>query len=528
MVATADKYATDTGLNILKNGGNAVDAAVAVGFVLAVTYPQAGNIGGGGFMIIRTKDGEYAALDYREKAPLKAKKNMYLDDKGDVRKDASTMGYLAIGVPGTVAGLFEAHSKYGSLPWNNLVQPAIDLAQNGFEIDLYHQESLESNIEKFLNFDASRKIFTQDGLPYAEGDTLFQKDLAQTLRRIRDQGVKGFYDGKTAEKIVDAMENNNGLISDEDLKQYEPIWREIITFSYRDYDIFSMPLPSSGGIVLAEILNALENANVKNLGHNSSTLIHLWVEIEKQAYADRSKHLGDLDFYDAPFESLISKKYGTKLFQNVNPHYARSTDATEPAQVEHLQTTHFSIVDEQGNAVSNTYTLNGSYGSGVVIDGTGILMNNEMDDFAIKPGFPNLYGLIGSEANAIEPAKRMLSSMTPTIIEKSGELFMVVGSPGGSTIITTVAQVISNVLDHGMNIRDAVEAPRFHHQWLPDIIYYEHNGFSSDVLFNLRRKGHQLQETEALGDIQAIVKDCDKLEWTGWSDPRRNGLTKGY
>lgn len=528
MVATADKYATDVGVNILKNGGNAIDAAVAVGFVLAVTYPQAGNIGGGGFMIIRTKDGDHAALDYREKAPLKANRNMYLYPTGTVIENASTTGYRAVGVPGTVAGLFEAHRKYGSLPWADLVQPAIDFAHYGFVLDLYHKESLESNIDVFLKFESSRDVFTRQGSAFAEGDTLIQSALAQTLERIRDNGVRGFYFGLTAEKIVEAMKTNNGLINHEDLEKYEPVWREPINFNYRGYDIWSMSLPSSGGILLAEILNALENTNIKNLGHNSSNTIHLWVEIEKQAYADRSEHLGDLDYYDAPYESLISKKYGKKIFQSVNPFYARSADAIHPAPAEHLETTHFSIVDENGNAVSNTYTLNGSYGSGVVIEGTGILMNNEMDDFAIKPGFPNLYGLIGGEANAIKAEKRMLSSMTPTIIEKENELFMVLGSPGGSTIITSVAQVISNVLDHGMNIRDAVEAPRFHHQWLPDIIDYEKNGFPLDVLDNLERKGHQLRVIKALGDIQAILKDVDHSEWTGWSDPRRNGLSKGF
>ena len=345
---------------------------------------------------------------------------------------------------------------------------------------------------------------------------------------IQRFGPSGFYEGETAAKIVSEMSKYGGLITAEDLANYEAIWRDPITISYRGYDIYSMSLPSSGGILLAEILNTLENISLSNLGHNSSATMHLWVETEKQAYADRSEYLGDIDFIDSPFAMLITKKYGNRIFQSINPHYARASEVVNPAPVESMETTHFSIVDTEGNTVSNTYTLNGFYGSGVVIEGTGVIMNNEMDDFAIKPGIPNMYGLLGSEANAIEPEKRMLSSMTPTIVEKDNNPYLVLGSPGGSTIITSVAQVISNVIDFKMNIREAVEAPRFHHQWLPNVIKYEKHGFSIDVLDNLRKKGHELDEISNLGNIQAILWDDKNEEWTGWSDPRRNGLSQGY
>jgi gamma-glutamyltranspeptidase/glutathione hydrolase len=528
MVVTADKYATEVGIQVLKKGGNAVDAAVAIGFALAVSYPQAGNIGGGGFMLIRSADGKNYALDYREKAPGNAWKEMYIDENGQVKDKASTLGYMAIGVPGTVAGLYEAHDRLGSMSWEEIVQPAIQLAREGIIVDRFLEKSLEENLDDFSPFPSTMAIFSNSGVLLKEGERLVQADLANTLDLIKLNGPEGFYTGQTAEKIVLAMKNNNGLITAEDLEDYEAVWREPIHFTYRGFDIYSMPLPSSGGILLAEILNTLENANINTLGHNSSTSMHLWIETEKQAYADRAKHLGDIDFYDSPFELLITKKYGQTIFQSINPSYARSSEVVKPAPVESMETTHYSVVDFEGNTVSTTYTINGFYGSGVIIEGTGILMNNEMDDFVIKPGFPNMFGLVGGEANAIEPEKRMLSSMTPTIVVKDGKTFMTAGSPGGSVIITSVAQVLSNVIDFKMNIREAVEAPRFHHQWLPNIVKYEKFGFSNDVLTNLKMKGHHLKEVINLGNVQAILWDEENSEWTAWSDPRRNGTSKGY
>jgi gamma-glutamyltranspeptidase/glutathione hydrolase len=528
MVVTADKYATEVGIRVLENGGNAIDAAVAIGFALAVSYPQAGNIGGGGFMLIRTADGEYYALDYREKAPKAAWKDMYLNENGQIIQNASTSGYLAIGVPGTVAGLYLAHDELGSLSWAELLQPAIDLALEGIVVDRFLEKTLIENLDDFLPYPPTMAVFTNSGTVLSEGERLIQEDLGKTLGLIQKNGRAGFYEGETADKIVLAMKNNDGLISADDLNAYEAVWREPINFSYRGYDIYSMPLPSSGGILIAEILNTIENVNLSTLGHNSSASMHLWIETEKQAYADRAEYLGDSDFIDAPFEHLISKKYGQRIFQSINPHYARSSDVIMPALVEHMETTHYSVVDAEGNTVSTTYTLNGFYGSGVIIEGTGVLMNNEMDDFVSMPGYPNLYGLVGGEANAIEPEKRMLSSMTPTIVVKDNKTFMTVGSPGGSVIITSVAQVLSNVIDHKMNIREAVEAPRFHHQWLPNSVRFERFGFSNDVLNSLEMKGHHLKEVSDLGNVQAILWDGENAEWTGWSDPRRNGTSKGY
>ncbi len=530
-VASADIIATRIGLDILKQGGNAVDAAVAVGFTLAVTYPQAGNIGGGGFMIVRTGNNEFYALDYREKAPAAAHRDMYLDENKNVIEASSTLGYLASGVPGTVAGLYEAHRRFGKLPWNKLLQPAIEIAENGFEINRYKENSLGYRYEKFLLFPATKAVFTKNGEKYHAGDLLVQKDLAETLKRIRDKGTDGFYSGKTAELIAEAMAENNGLITEEDLADYNAKWREPLEFEYRGYGIISMPPPSSGGLVLAEILNTLENTDIGRLGHNSSAMIHLWVEAERQAYADRAEYMGDADFVSVPVAELISKEYAKQNFYNIDPYFARKSENVHAGlkQIpEHVETTHFSIVDENGMAVSNTYTLNGSFGSCVVIPGTGILMNNEMDDFSIKPGYANMFGLIGNEANAIEAGKRMLSSMTPTMVTRNDSLFMIVGSPGGSTIITTVAQVLSNVIDHGMNIREAVEAPKFHHQWLPDYIRYERLGFPVDVLNNLRNMGHQLQKTDALGDTHAVLWDNKHKEWTAWSDPKKNGQALAY
>jgi gamma-glutamyltranspeptidase/glutathione hydrolase len=531
IVSTADKYATHVGIEILNKGGNAIDAAVAVGFTLAVTYPRAGNIGGGGFMIIRVPNNTIYALDYREKAPKSAFKNMYLNENEDIIDKKSLEGYLASGVPGTVCGLYNAHKKFGTLNWIELIKPAIKLAEDGFIIDRYTASSLEYKYDIFLKFKSALKIFTNEGNLYKENERLIQSDLANTMKIIRDKGKSGFYEGEIAESIAKDMKKNGGIITVDDLNNYNSVWRSPIKFDYRDYTIYSMSPSSSGGIILAEILNTIEYFNVTTLGRNNSDLIHIWAEIEKQAYADRAEYLGDADFIEIPQKKLLSKTYAYTLFKNIDPFRSTSSSKIgnfELHKEESSQTTHFSIVDKWGNAVSNTYTLNGSYGSGVVIEGTGILMNNEMDDFSIKEGFANMYGLISSKANKIAPEKRMLSSMTPTIINKNDSLFMVLGTPGGSTIITSVAQVISNVIDHKMNIRKAVESPRFHHQWLPDEIKYEKNGFSSDILNNLRNKGHNLRSVDSIGDIQAILWNSKYNEWQGWSDPRGNGLTKGY
>jgi len=531
MVATADKHASEVGIEILQKDGNAIDAAIAVGFTLAVTYPRAGNIGGGGFMVVRDKDNQIFSLDYREKAPIDAARDMYLDENENIIENLSIEGYLASGVPGTVHGLFEAHKKFGSLDWAELINPAIELAEYGFIIDRNLASSLEYKYDTFSKFPSSKNVFTKNGEKFKEGDTLKQSDLANTLKLIRDYGVSGFYDGKTAKLISEDMEKNKGLITEDDLAQYESVWREPIKFTYRNYTIFSMAPPSSGGIIISEILNTLENYNVSEMGPNSSDLVHVWAEIEKQAYADRAEYLGDSDFIEIPKEKLSSKKYAYTLFKNINPFYTTSSTEIGTKLIpieESSQTTHFSIVDKWGNAVSNTYTLNGSYGSGVVIEGTGILMNNEMDDFSTKAGFANMFGLLGSEANEIAPGKRMLSSMTPTIITKNDSLYMIVGTPGGATIITSVAQVISNVIDHNMNIRRAIEFPRFHHQWFPDEIKYEKNGFSIDVLNGLKNKGNSLNEVDSIGDIQSILWNNKFKEWQGWSDPRGNGVTKGY
>jgi len=524
MVMSTRSSASEIGDAILKKGGNAVDAAIATGFALAVVYPQAGNIGGGGFMLIRLPHGEVSMLDYREQAPLTASPAMYLDSLGQVIPNSSLIGYLACGVPGTVAGFYEAHRRFGRLPWSDLLQPAVDLAQNGIIIDRRMASSLARKFDRLQQFPGSREIFTRAGKPLAENDTLFQKDLASTLRIIQTAGAPGFYSGLTAEKIITAMAKNGGLITARDLKQYKAIWRKPISIDYRGYTIYSAAPPSSGGVVLAEIFNALENINVRQSGHNSSELIHFWVEIERQVYTDRARFLGDPDFINMPVDSLISKSTGKKIFNSINPDYARPAAATIPRIIESDQTTHFSVVDAGGMAVSNTFTLNDSYGSGVVIAGTGILLNDEMDDFALKSGVSDASGLTGGAANAIAPGKRMLSSMSPTIVTRSDSIILILGSPGGATIITTVAQVISNVLDHQMNIRQAVCAPRFHHQWLPDSLAVEVNGFSSDVLQKLTQKGHSIKVVSVLGDVQAIMWDRHYQEWSGWSDPRKDGL----
>lgn len=529
MVATTEKNATEIGVQILKEGGNAVDAAIAVGFALAVTYPQAGNIGGGGFMVIRDANNQIHTLDFREKAPAAASRNMYLDKNGNIIENSSTRGYLASGVPGTVHGFYTAHQKFGKLDWKSLVEPAVALAQNGFVIEPNLERSLQSNRDKLSAFEETNRIFLNNKTGISVGNALIQTDLANSLNLVMSKGIAGFYEGETANKIAAEMGKNGGLISVSDLKDYSSVWREPVHFTYRGYDIFSMPPPSSGGVAIAEILNSLEKMEVSGFRPNEPDLIHRWVEIEKRVYADRAEHLGDNDFYNVPLPQLLDKTRGHNIFSSMNPFVATNSKLISAAKftmLESPETTHFSVVDSFGLAVSCTYTLNGSYGSGVVIKGTGILMNNEMDDFSIKPGTPNMYGLLGGEANAIEPGKRMLSSMTPTIITKNDSVCLILGSPGGSTIITTVAQVISNIIDHKLPLYEAVDMARFHHQWLPDVIKIESSLYGT-VKEEMGLKKHRLLKVNSIGDVNAILWNRTEKTWEGCNDPRRYGLSKG-
>ena len=459
-------------MDILKGGGNAVDAAVAVGFALAVTYPSAGNIGGGGFMVIRLADGTTVANDHRETAPAKAQRDMYLDDEGEVVDGLSTASHLAVGVPGSVAGLLAVLERHGTLPRRAVVAPAIALAKEGFALPADIAGQFQRQRKAFAPYPASAAKFAKkDGSPFAAGDLFRQPQLAATLERIAEHGRDGFYKGLTASQIVAEMQRGGGLVDYPDLEGYRPVWRTPVRGTYRGYDILSMPPPSSGGLLLAQMLNILEAYDVASLGHGSAAAAHLMIEAERRAYADRATHLGDPDFYDVPAQMLADKRYARQRFADFDP--LKATDSTavaagEPWPAESVETTHVSVLDAAGNAVAYTTTLNLGYGSKIVVTDAGFLLNNEMDDFSAKPNTPNAFGLLGGEANAIEPGKRMLSSMTPTIVLRDDEPFLVTGSPGGSTIITTVLQVVLNVLDHGMDLGEAVAAPRFHHQWQPN------------------------------------------------------------
>lgn len=523
MVLSSHHLADKIGQDVLNKGGNAIDAAVAVGYALAVVHPSAGNIGGGGFALIHLANGKDIALDFREVAPLAATRDMYLDKNGNPMKDASLLGYLASGVPGTVAGMSAMLDRYGTKKLSELIKPSIDLAQNGYKISYRQAQTMEEVKDKFAKFASSRKYFLKsNGDTYKYGDLFVQKDLANTLKLIAKDGPDAFYRGKIADMIALDMKNNNGLITKEDLASYQVAWREPIKGTYRGYDIVSMPPPSSGGVHVLEILNIIENTNISELGFGSSDYIHIVVEAMKQAYADRSEYMGDPDFVNVPIDKLIDKSYAKKIYKKITNTAIPSKNikpGLDNVIIEKPNTTHYSIVDKMGNAVSVTYTINDSYGSAVAVNNAGFLLNNEMDDFSIKPGVANLYGLVGGDANAIEPKKRPLSSMTPTIILKDDKLFMVLGSPGGSRIITTVLQVIINVVDHNMNISEAVYAPRFHHQWQPDEIRIEKDTTSKDVADSLKRKGHKLSIQPVMGDVNAImIKDN---EAQGMSDPRR-------
>lgn len=530
MVVSAHPLASEVGVEILKKGGNAVDAAIAVQFALAVVYPAAGNIGGGGFMVIREASGLTDCLDYREKAPLAADRNMYLDEDENVIEDASTLGHLASGVPGSVDGMVRAHERYGSLPWADLVQPSVDLAENGFVLTEREAEGLNRGKDRFIEQNTVTPEFLINEDEWQAGDTILMSELAETMKLIRDQGRDGFYAGKTAELLVEEMKRGGGIITLEDLAKYEAKFREPVVAEYEGYRMISMPPPSSGGIALVQLLNSVEEFSIGEMGHNTKSTVHTMVEAERRVYADRAKFLGDADFYPVPVQELLSKEYNRARMQDFD-----STQATpssmisegEPAPIESLETTHFSIVDKDRMAVSVTTTLNGGYGSKVVVGGAGFFLNNEMDDFSIKPGYPNMFGLVGGEANAIQSEKRMLSSMTPTIVEKDDSLFMVVGTPGGSTIITSVYQTILNVLDHEMGMQAAVNAGRFHHQWKPDTIFAEPKALTNDVIKDLEDMGHHVVDRGSIGRVDAILVLPDgRLE--GGADPRGDDAAAGY
>lgn len=525
MVATSHTLASEIALQVLKDGGNAIDAAVTAGFALAVTQPRSGNIGGGGFLLYAPGDGTAPeAIDYRETAPAAASETMFQDEDGNVINERSRFSHKAAGVPGTVAGLALALERHGTLSLEQALAPAIRLAREGFVVPQRFTEGLEQARDRLQRWPASKATFyKEDGTAPQPGEVFTQPELADTLQRIADNGTKGFYEGETARLIIEEMQHNEGLITLEDLKHYQPAIREPVHGNYRGHDIYSMSPPSSGGTHIVQILNILEHYPIDDMGHNSADTIHHMAEAMKLAYADRSEYLGDTDYVDVPLNGLTSKDYAAELSETINPKKARpSTDIKpgEPARWESPETTHFSVVDRWGNAVSNTYTINFSYGSGITVAGAGFLLNNEMDDFSAKPGVPNAYGLIGGEANKIEPGKRMLSSMSPTIVQKNGRNFLVTGSPGGSRIITTTLQVIMNVIDHNMNIQSAVSAPRIHHQWLPDEIRME-QGVSPDTVGLLEARGHKVTTSRAMGAIQSIMIDEDGTLYGG-ADPRRS------
>lgn len=531
MVVSASTIASEVGVQILKKGGNAVDAAVAVGFALAVTYPSAGNIGGGGFMLIHLNDGTNTTIDYREKAPLSAKEKMYLDSAGNFIPELSQFGVTSSGVPGSVAGLIYALQKYGTLSLEEVIQPAIELAENGFPLEYRLAKSLEYENEYFNRYHSTKKVFTKDGLPFNEGDILFQKDLANTLKKIRDFGADGFYSGEVAQLIVNQINKDGGYITLEDLKSYKPIERKPVKTIYRGYDVLTMGPPSAGGVSLIQMLNILENFYFTKNQWGSSEYLHCLVETMKYAFADRSKHIGDPDFYEVPLDNLLSKQYAKLLSEKIKDE-AIPSEKIFPSDlsvlIESEETTHYSIIDNYGNAVSTTTTINSGYGSKVVVEGAGFLLNNEMDDFSVKPGIPNQFGLTGSEANKIEPEKRMVSSMSPTILLKDNKPFLIIGSPGGSTIATVVLQVLMNVVDFEMDIQQAIDMPRIHHQWLPDQIDYEKFGLTVDVINALKKKGHNLGFGRTLGRVEGIIADYKNNLFYGATDPRGFGAAVGY
>lgn len=529
MVVSARAEASKIGSDILKKGGNAFDAMMGTELALAVTYPYAGNLGGGGFMVYRLANGEIGSLDYREKAPLAATKNMYLDADGNVIENKSTVGAYAVGVPGTIAGVFAAHKKFGKLPVKDILQPVIDLANNGFVITEKQQARINDKDSIFKAVNGKEILFSNKT---KAGETLKNIALAETLERIMNNGKDEFYKGETAQKLVNFIQDKGGIITMEDLALYEAKWRDPVTFNYKDLRVISMAPPSSGGIYLAQIMKMIEHFDLKSYGHNSLKTTQVIVEAERRAYADRSHFLGDPDFVEMPLKTLLSDVYLHERMNNFSFEKATPSDSISHGNIsgyESSETTHYSIVDQFGNAISVTTTLNGAYGSKLFVDELGFFLNNEMDDFSSKPGVPNVYGLVGTEANSIAPQKRMLSSMTPTIIEKDGELYMVVGTPGGSTIITSVLQTILNVEEFGMTMQEAVDAPRFHHQWLPDEIRVEATTFSEKLKKQLATKGYFINEnaTPITAKVDAIlVLPNGKLE--GGADHRGDDTAVGF
>ena len=529
-VASRSPLATEAGIGVLRRGGNAIDAAVAMGFALAVTHPSAGNLGGGGFMVIRLANGELVANDHREKAPLKAHRDMFLDDGGEVVDGLSTASHLSVGVPGSVDGLLGVLERHGTLSRREVIAPALALARDGFPLPPDLAGQFARLRSRFEPYPASLAKFTRaGGEPLEAGDLFRQPDLAATLARIAEHGRAGFYEGTTADLIVAETAQGGGLIDHRDLAEYRSVWRKPVRGTYRGYQIVSMPPPSSGGALLIQMLNMLEPYDLAALGRGSPAAVHLMVEAQRRAYADRAEHLGDTDFYDVPLAMLMDKNYARHRFGDFDPRAAsRSKDIGAGNWPEESpETTHVSAMDRAGNAVAYTTTLNLGYGSKIVVTGAGFLLNNEMDDFSSKPGAPNSFGLVGGEANAIEPGKRMLSSMTPTLVLKDGEPILVTGSPGGSTIITTVLQVVTNVIDHGMDVATAVAAPRFHHQWLPNQVRYEPDAVSADTLASLEKMGHVgFRRTPAIGDANSVMRVGGEI--TARSDPRNAGAAAAY
>ena len=527
MVVSARSEASQIGIDILKMGGNAFDAMVATELALAVTYPSAGNIGGGGFMVYRKNDGSVGALDYREKAPIKSTKDMYLDENGDIIEGLSMIGALSVGVPGTIAGIFEVHEKFGSLPIKDIFEPVIKLAKNGVIVTEKQSQKIKENQQYFKLVNKTPTLFDKD---FKTNDLIRYENLASTLNRIMINGKDEFYRGETASKLVKYIQENGGIISLEDLDNYKPVWREPVIFEYDDLNIISMSPPSSGGICINQILKMIEPYDLQELGHNSVNYIKLLVEAERRSFADRSHFLGDPDFVKISVDKLVNEEYLKNRMKNFTfdePTNSFNLKHGNISIVESEETTHYSIVDSFGNAIAATTTLNGSYGSKLYCDELGFFLNNEMDDFSSKPGFPNMYGLIGGVANKIEPEKRMLSSMTPTIVEKNNQLYMTLGTPGGSTIITSVIQTILNVHEFNMSMNEAVNSPRFHHQWMPDSIRIESDKFSTIIKDELEKSGYKLNDKGLIGRVDGILIKSDKtLE--GGADKRGDDTAIGY
>ena len=520
-VVSARTEASNIGVNIMDKGGNAFDAMIATDLALSVCYPNAGNIAGGGFLVYRKNDGSFGSLDYREKAPSLASRDMYLNSDGNVIKGKSTIGGLAVGVPGTVAGLYEVHKKFGSLPWSELVQPAIDLATRGYVVTDKQQKSFDGKKNEFIEVNGENTFYAKK---HEKGDIVINLPLANTLKLIQENGRAGFYQGVNAERFINRVKNTGGIISKEDLKNYYPVWRKPIQFEYKELTITSMAPPSSGGVCLGQMLKMIEPFDIKKYGHNSIESIQVMVEAERRSYADRTEYLGDPDFVNIPQNELLDSLYLNKRMSDFNWNKATLSSDINPGNIvfnETEETTHYSIIDKEGNAVSVTTTLNGSYGSKVYVEDGGYFLNNEMDDFSSKPGVPNMFGLLGSEANSILPRKRMLSSMTPTIVEKNKKLYMILGTPGGSTIITSVFQTILNAYEFNMGIQESVNAARFHHQWMPDVVILEPKQFDLNLILNLNNIGYNIEErfSRIIGRVDAIMIDDNGVISTG-ADPR--------